>query len=330
MGENNKDTGFGKITSTESKNEIGTDGSFVRQKNRFITPFGEGPDELPVEADRYRLIWTPLCPWATRQVIALKLLGLDKVISIGTTGPKRTEKGWEFSLDKDGTDPILGIRYLPEIYAKTDPEYTGRATVPAVIDIKKNIVVNNDYHNLTNYFEIQWRRFHKKDAPDLYPEELKSEIDKLNEIIFDEVNNGVYKCAFSITQEAYEKHFDILFDRLDWLENYLSNRRFLFGDYVTDADIRLYVTLARFDVAYYYTHKTNRNRLIDFHNLWNYTKDLYQIPEFREATDFEAIKTGYYNLNSPYGIIPKGPDESIWNESNDRARLSSHPEQKFK
>jgi glutathionyl-hydroquinone reductase len=318
--DNQKHT-FGNVATAEETNELSKTGAFVRQDNYFVTPFGDKEGELPIEADRYRLIWTPLCPWATRQVIAFKLLGLENVISVGTVSPVRTENGWEFSLDKDGVDPVLGIRYLPEIYAKTAPEYTGRATVPTIVDVKTGKVVNNDYHHLTNYWETVWKPFHKENAPDLYPEDLRSEIDELNGILFHEINNGVYKAGFSQSQEAYENAYDLVFNRLDWLEERLSKGRYLFGDRLTDSDIRLYVTLARFDIAYYFAFKTNRNRIADYDNLWNYTKDLYSIPAFKEATDFDAIKRGYLlgnHAHNPYNILPKGPDLSIWEEPNNR------------
>lgn len=312
---------FGNVVTAEEVNELSKTGAFVRQENRFITPFGNGEGELPVEADRYRLIWTPLCPWATRQVIVFKLLGLEDVISVGTVSPIRTDQGWEFSLDPDGVDPVLQIRYLPEIYAATDPNYNGRATVPAVIDLKTRKVVNNDYHNLSNYWETVWKPFHKENAPDLYPEDLRSEIDELNVTLFHEINNGVYKAGFAQSQQAYEEAYDLVFNRLDWLEERLSKSRYLFGDRLTDSDIRLYVTLARFDIAYYYAFRTNRNRISDFDNLWNYTKDLYSIDAFQKATDFDAIKRGYMLGNHAQGtkkILPKGPDLSNWNEPNNR------------
>lgn len=321
MNIDDKEQSFGKVATAEEVNELSKTGAFVRQENRFITPFGTKEGELPIEAGRYRLIWTPLCPWATRQVIAFKLLGLEDVISVGTVAPIRTEKGWEFSLDKDGVDPELKIRYLPEIYAATDPQYTGRATVPAVIDLKTKQVVNNDYHHLSNYWETVWGPFHKKGAPDLYPKELRDEIDALNDILFHEVNNGVYKAGFAQSQEAYENAYDLVFHRLDWLEERLSKGRYLFGDQLTDSDIRLYVTLARFDIAYYFAFRTNRNRIADYDNLWNYAKDLYSIPAFKEATDFDAIKRGYLlgnHAHNPYGLLPKGPDLSIWEEPNNR------------
>lgn len=313
--------GFGKVAISETK-EINEHGAFVRQENHFTTPFGNGEGELAVEADRYRLIWTPLCPWATRQVIALKLLGLENVISVGTVAPVRTDKGWEFSLDEGGVDPVLGIRYLPEIYAQTDPQYSGRATVPTIVDLKSGKVVNNDYHRLTNYWETVWKPFHKEGAPDLYPEDLREEIDEMNVLLFHEINNGVYKAGFARSQEQYEKNYRLVFHRLDWLEKRLGEKRFLFGDRLTDSDIRLYVTLARFDTAYYFGFRLNRNRLRDFDNLWNYAKELYSIPAFQEATDFDAIKRGYLlgAAENPYQILPLGPDNSVWNEPNDRAK----------
>ena len=312
---------IGKVSTSEDTHEVSKTGAFVRQDNYFVTPFGDGEGELSVEAGRYRLIWTPLCPWATRQIIALKLLGLEDAVSVGTVGPVRTENGWEFSLDEGGVDPVLKIRFLPEIYAETAPEYEGRATVPTIVDVKTRKVVNNDYHHLTNYWETAWKPLHKEGAPDLYPVELRKDIDELNNVIFHEVNNGVYKAGFAQSQEEYEKAYDVLFQRLDWLEERLSKSRYLFGDQITDSDIRLYVTLARFDVAYYFCFKTNRNRLTDFYNLWNYAKDLYSIKAFKEATDFDAIKRGYLlgnHAHNPYNLLPKGPDLSIWDEPNNR------------
>ncbi|MDR2398010.1 MAG: glutathione S-transferase C-terminal domain-containing protein, partial [Spirochaetaceae bacterium] len=295
-----------KIAMSEKVHEITETGAFERQKNRFTTPFGTAEGELPVEKGRYRLIVSTGCPWAHRQLIVLRLLGLEEAISIGRVGP-RTEKGWEFSLDPRGVDPVLGIRYLPEAYEKADSDYTGRATVPAVIDIPSGKVVNNDYHRLTTYWETAWKPFHRVGAPDLYPEALRQEIDALNETLFHEVNNGVYKAGFAQTQAEYEKAYDLLFARLDDLEARLARQRYLLGDTITDSDVRLYVTLARFDSGYYMAFKTNRNRLRDFHHLWNYAKDLYQTPGFGETTDFATIKRLYQSISNPVGIISAGP-----------------------
>lgn len=313
-----------KIATSELKNEISQQGAFVRQGNRFSTAFGSKEGELPIESGRYRLLWTPICPWAHRAVIVRKLLGLEDVISLGTANPVRTKKGWEFSLDENGVDPVLGIRFLPEIYEETDPTYTGRATVPTIVDIKTRKVVNNDYFRITNYFETEFKAFHKLGAPDLYPDNLKEDIDKLNDIIFNEVNNGVYKAGFSHSQLEYEKAYDVLFNRLDKLDKRLESQRYLFGDKITDSDIRLYVTLVRFDVAYYLVFRVNRNRIIDFPNLWGYAKDLYQTPGLGDTTDFDAIKKGYQLgdiAHNPYSILAKGPDLSIWNEPHNRENL---------
>lgn len=316
---------------TNKATEITSDGSFKRQTNRFITPFGNNPGELPIEANRYRLLWTAACPWAHRTVIVRNILGLDKVISLGTASPLRpkiAQVDWEFSLDKDGIDPVLGIQYMSEIYKKTDPAYTGRPTVPVMVDLKKQQVANNDYFKLTNYLETAWKPFHKEHAPDLYPKDLRADIDALNEVIFHDINNGVYKCGFALSQEVYEEAYDRLFARLDELEVRLSSQRFLFGDYITDSDVRLYSTLVRFDVSYYTAFRTNRNLIKEFPNLWGYVRDLYQTSGFGDTTDFDAIKQHYHVSITIFvdkediKILPKGPDLSGWNASHHREVLS--------
>jgi putative glutathione S-transferase len=294
-------------------------GAFVRQKNRFTRPFGKKPGDLPVEAGRYRLIWCAACPWATRQMIVRSLLGLENVISVGTVDPVRPAKeysDWAFTLDPDGLDPALKVKFLSDLYRRTDPEYAGRFTVPAIIDVSSGLVVNNDYFNMTYYFETEWREFHAEGAPDLFPEDLRGDIAALNDVIFHEINNGVYKAGFARTQAAYENAYALVFKRLDWLDGRLSVNRYLFGERLTDSDVRLWVTLVRFDAAYYNAFRLNRNRLIDFPNLWRYARALYRIGAFRQNTDFDAIKTHYHKCCDPgnvYGIVPKGPDVSVWN-----------------
>lgn len=310
----------------ELTREVGGGGRFVRQANRFTTPFGNEPGDLPVEPGRYRLLWAPICPWAHRAVIVRRLLGLEEVISLGTANPVRTPDGWEFSLDPGGVDPILKIRYLTELYQATEPGYEGRATVPTVADVKTRTVVNNDYFRLTNYFETAWRAYHRPGAPDLYPNDLRAEIDALNQILFDEINNGVYKCGFARSQEAYEESFDTLFARLDQLDERLSRQRYLFGDRLTNSDVRLYVTLARFDAAYYGIFRTNLRRIVDYPGLWAYARDLYQTYGFGDTTDFEAIKRGYSNVLSTGTqpvLIPRGPDASLWTTAHGRERSRS-------
>lgn len=315
--------------------EISADGSFKRQTNRFTAPFGSNPDELPVEANRYRLLWTAACPWAHRTVIVRNLLGLDQVINLGTASPLRPrtpQVDWEFSLDPGGVDPVLGIRYMSEIYQKTDPDYSGRPTVPVFVDLKTKQVANNDYFKLTNYLETAWKPFHKENAPNLYPAHLRAEIDALNEVIFHDINNGVYKCGFALSQEAYEEAYDQLFAKLDELEERLTHQRFLFGDYITDADIRLYTTLVRFDVAYYSAFRTNRNLIKEFPNLWAYVRDLYQTPCFGDTTNFDAIKQHYhvsitiFTDKEEVKILPKGPDLSGWKTPHNRESLSGKNE----
>lgn len=321
--------------SSDKPEEISADGSFQRQINRFETPFGNKPAELSIEANRYRLLWSAACPWAHRSVIVRKLLGLEAAISLGTASPMRPvidRVDWEFSLDEDNRDPVLGIRYISEIYLNTDPEYSGRPTVPVMVDLQTKEAVNNDYFKLTNYLETVWAPFHKQAAPDLYPEDLRAEIDELNKVIFHEINNGVYKCGFAHSQAAYEKAYDVLFNRLDKLEERLSTQRFLLGDYITDSDVRLFTTLVRFDIAYYTAFNTNRNLIREYKNLWGYARDLYETPGFGDTTDFDAIKRHYHLSitinpnNNEERILPKGPDLSVWNQAHDRQSLSNKKE----
>jgi putative glutathione S-transferase len=311
---------------SEAEHEIRTDGTFQRQSNRFETGFGDGPGLLPVEAGRYRLIMSPVCPWAHRAVIVRRLLGLEQAIGLGVTNPERTPQGWEFSDDPDGVDPVLGIRFLNQAYEAADPSYTGRATVPALIDVTTGHVVNNDYHRLTNHLETAWAPLHAPGAPDLYPRRLRTDIDDLNTVLFADVNNGVYRCGFARSQRAYDEAFEAVFDRLDDLEQRLTGQRYLFGDHLTDSDVRLYVTLVRFDTAYHGLFKVNRNRLVDFPALWAYARDLYQSPGFGDTTDFDGIKRGYYlgaAFANPYKILPKGPDLSGWTTPHGRDWLNA-------
>ena len=316
--------------------EIQAGGKFERQPNHFVTPFGDGEGQLPVEKDRYRLLWAPVCPWANRSIIVRELLGLEDVISVGTLDPIRPNvpwSDWSFTLDEGDVDPVLGIKLLSEAYKKADPDYKGRFTVPAVVDLQTGAVVNNDYFNLTLYFETAWKKFHKENAPDLYPEELREEIDTLNAFIFHDVNNGVYKAGFAKSQEAYADAYKLVFDAFDVLEERLSTRRFLFGDYITESDIRLYVTLARFDVAYFNGFRVNKKMLKDYPNLWGYARDLYAEKAFGGNTDFDAIKKHYHLCcleTNPHNILPLGPELELWNEPTDRAKLSRDPEHKYR
>ena len=307
------------------KDEVDAKGRFQRQKTQFVTPFGDQEGQLPLASKRYRLIVSYACPWAHRQLIALKLLGLEDHISIGVVDPVRPtdvdRTDWAFSLDPDGLDPVLGVAYLSDLYLRTNPNYQGRFTVPALIDLENGQVVNNDFYNLLKIWETDWKPLHKPGAPDLYPEHLREAIDQLNQVIFHDINNGVYQAGFATSQEAYEEAYDRLFERLDQLEERLSHSRYLFGDQITDSDIRLYVSLVRFDAAYYNGFRCNRNRLVDFLNLWAFARDLYQQAAFGETTKFDHIKKHYHlsAIDNPHQILPKGPDEGEWLEPHDRA-----------
>ncbi|MGC4878973.1 glutathione S-transferase family protein [Micromonospora sp. DT43] len=306
--------------------ETSSGGAFVRQPNRFtgrvtadsISPPGGGPDEQgrwPLEAGRYRLIWCRACPWAHRARIVRGLLGLDDAISLGTVDPIRDERGWAFALDPDGFDPVLGVSFLSEAYLATDEDYTGRVTVPALVDTLTGRVVTNDYPQLTLDFSTQWRSLHAPGAPDLYPVALRPEMDALMAEIHRDVNNGVYQCGFATSQEAYDEAFRALFARLDALSERLSGQRYLLGDAITEADVRLFTTLVRFDAAYHGHFKCNRSKLTEMPVLWAYARDLFQTPGFGETVDFDHIKRHYYGTHreiNPSGIVPLGPDESGW------------------
>ncbi|MEU0550276.1 glutathione S-transferase C-terminal domain-containing protein [Micromonospora sp. NPDC005979] len=306
--------------------ETSRGGAFVRQPNRFTgrvtadstSPPGGGPDEQdrwPLEAGRYRLVWCRACPWAHRARIVRGLLGLDDAISLGTVDPIRDERGWAFALDPDGFDPVLGVRFLSEAYLATDEDYTGRVTVPALVDTLTGRVVTNDYPQLTLDFSTQWRSLHAPDAPDLYPVALRPEMDALMAEIHTDINNGVYRCGFATSQEAYDEAFRALFARLDVLSERLAGQRYLMGDAITEADVRLFTTLVRFDAAYHGHFKCNRNKLTEMPVLWAYARDLFQTPGFGETVDFDHIKRHYYGTHreiNPTGIVPLGPDESGW------------------
>ena len=319
-----------------TNHEISAEGKFERQKNHFTTPFGKEEGQLHAEAGRYRLLWAPVCPWANRFMIVRSILGLEEAISVGTLDPIRPDvpwSDWAFTLDPGGVDPVLGIHLLSEAYKKADPDYNGRYTVPSLVDLQTGKVVNNDYFNLTLYLETEWTDYHKENAPILYPEELREEIDKLNAFVFHDVNNGVYKAGFAKSQAAYENAYHLVFNAFDVLEERLATSRFLFGDYITEADIRLYVTLARFDIAYYNGFRVNKKRLTDYPNLWAYARDLYAEPAFSENTHFEAIRKHYHLCclqTNPYNILPLGPDLSAWKEPQDRKALSKDPEHRYR
>jgi len=304
---------------------VASSGEFKRQGNRFTDRVsrestsapGEGPDEQgrwPVEPGRYRLVVSLACPWAHRAFIVRRLLGLEDAISLAIVDPIRDESGWRFTLDPGGVDPVLGVRFLSELYLATDPQYEGRVTVPAIVDTVSGLVVSNDYPQITLDLSTEWVDFHADGAPELIPAD-RAEMDQLIEEIFTDVNNGVYRCGFARSQEAYEAAYDALFARLDVLEERLADRDYLLGEQLSEVDIRLFTTLVRFDAVYHGHFKCNRNKLTELPNLWAYARRLYQLPNFGETVDFDQIKRHYYLTHTeinPNGLVPLGPDPSAW------------------
>lgn len=319
----------------ETENEIDQKGAFVRQQNRFTTDFGDEDGQNPVEEGRYRLIWAKGCNWSNRAAIVRELVGLD-AISVNLVGRQQrdVDLGWEFVYDENNTDSVLDVQFLSELYANADPSYKGRATVPSLVDIKTKKVVNNDYHHLTNYFEVAFKKFHKEGAPDLYPEHLRGEIDKFNEWLFHNVNNGVYKASFAQTIEAYTEAYDGFYAGLDQLEERLSNNRYLFGDYVTDSDVRFFVTLARFDISYYRHLGPTKARIVDYKNIWAYARDLYEIQAFKNNTYLRDLTENHGDTSTIFidyntRFWNQIDFEKLWGEPHNREHLSKTPQQKF-
>ena len=304
-------------------------GEFDRDTDYITTRItADGRDGYPVEPGRYRLVVARACPWANRTIIVRRLLGLEDVLSIGFCGPTHDERSWIFDLDPGGVDPVLGIHYLRDAYNKRVPDYPMGVTVPAIVDIPTGEVVTNDFAQITLDFSTEWTAHHRDGAPQLYPEPLRSEIDEVAQRVYTEVNNGVYRCGFAGSQRAYEKAYDRLFTALDWLSERLADRRYLVGDTITEADVRLFTTLARFDPVYHGHFKTNRSKLSEMPVLWAYARDLFQTPGFGDTTDFVQIKQHYYIVHSdinPTGVVPKGPDLANWLTPHGREALGGRP-----
>jgi putative glutathione S-transferase len=305
------------------------DGDYVRARNRFddrIT--ADGASGWPAEPGRYRLVVSYACPWASRAVIVRRLLGLEDAVSLAVADPIQDEKSWRFTLDPDGRDPVLGIRYLAEAYAAADPDYDGGISVPAIVDVPSGKLVTNDYPQITLDLSTQWRAYQRPGAPDLYPEALRAEIDEINQAVFTDVNNAVYQAGFARSQAAYRRAYDRLFRRLDLLEERLAERRWLVGDTITEADVRLFTTLVRFDSVYHNHFKCNRQKLTEFPVLWAYARDLFQTPGFGDTVRFDHIKDHYYRVHTdinPTGVVPAGPDLSNWDIPHGRERLGGRP-----
>lgn len=287
-------------------------GGFVRQTSGFrnwITPDGSagptGEGGFAAEAGRYHLYVALICPWASRTIIARKLKGLEDVISMSVVEPELTEEGWRFAMP----DPINGATYMHEIYTRADPQISGRATVPVLWDKQRNTIVNNESADILRMLNSGFGGL-ASNAYDLYPDALRTEIDALNDYIYPRLNNGVYRAGFATTQLAYDEAFADVFTALDALEERLAGKAYLLGDMLTETDIRAFVTLVRFDAAYYGLFKTNLKRIADHPNLQAYMLRVLDIPGVRETVNIDHIKRGYYSIKSlnPNGIVPRGPD----------------------
>ncbi|CAA9544220.1 MAG: Glutathione S-transferase, omega [uncultured Thermomicrobiales bacterium] len=313
-------------TAPQLVGETAPGGAFKRQENAFrdrIT--ADGSSGYKAEPGRYHIYVSLACPWAHRTLIVRNLKGLEDVVSASSVDPIRDERGWAFRESADGShgpDPVNGFRFLSEAYLATDPAFKGRYTVPAVWDRKTGRIVTNDFHTIPSQLETEFEAFADRSV-DLYPEGLRPEIDAVNRMVYERVNNGVYEAGFATSQAAYERAFDTLFAALDELEGRLAGQRFLAGDKVTDADVRLFTTLVRFDAVYVGHFKCNLRRLVDYPNLWGYARDLYQRPGFGETVNFDHIKRHYYQTHdkiNPSRIVPKGPAVD-WLSPHDRDRL---------
>jgi glutathionyl-hydroquinone reductase len=315
--------------SASSGRHVPTSDEFTRDTNYIPTRITrDGRDGYPIEPGRYRLVASRACPWANRAVIVRRLLGLENAVSLAMCGPTHDRRSWTFDLDPGGVDPVLGYERLQQAYFARFPEYDRGITVPAIVDVLSKAVVTNDYKQMTLDFSTQWQEFHRPGAPDLYPERLREEMEEVMELVYRDVNNGVYQCGFASSQEAYDAAYDRLFDRLDWLTERLRGQRYLMGDTITEADVRLFTTLARFDAVYHNHFKCNRNKLSELPVLWAYARDLFQTPGFGDTTDFVQIKQHYYLVHTeinPTRIVPKGPDVSGWVVPHGREQLGGRP-----
>jgi len=305
-------------------------GKEFERDTRYITTriTRDGAEGYPVEPGRYRLVAARACPWANRTVIVRRLLGLEDEISLALPGPTHDKRSWTFDLDPGGRDPVLGIERLQEAYFKRFPDYPRGITVPAIVDVPSGEVVTNDFAQITLDLSTEWVEHHRPGAPDLLPEQHLEEIFEVNDRVFRDVNNGVYRCGFAGSQEAYDAAYERLWTALDWLEERLATRRYLVGETITEADVRLFTTLVRFDAVYHGHFKCNRNKLTEMPALWAYARDLFQTPGFGDTVDFAQIKEHYYVVHTdinPTQVVPQGPDLSGWVTPHGREALGGRP-----
>ncbi|RDV02362.1 glutathione S-transferase family protein [Undibacter mobilis] len=306
-------------------------GRFVRQDSPFrnwVTADGSagptGTGGFKAEAGRYHLYVSLACPWAHRTIIFRKLKGLDSLISMSIVSPDMLKEGWTFHKDEGSTgDTVNGKDRLYEIYLLADPKFSGRVTVPVLWDMKTKTIVNNESSEIIRMFNSAFDGL-TGNAADFYPQALRAEIDRINDLVYPNINNGVYRAGFATTQDAYEEAFGNLFAALDQVDDILSRQRYLAGSTITEADWRLFTTLVRFDAVYYAHFKCNRRHIYEYPNLSNYARELYQVPGVAETVDLQQIKRHYYfsqRTVNPTGIVPLGP-RLDFTAKHDRGRLN--------
>jgi putative glutathione S-transferase len=304
-------------------------GHFMRQQDAFRAWVrADGQSEYAAEPGRYHLYVSWACPWAHRTIILRHLKRLQDVIGMTVVDPVRDDRGWAFREGPGHTkDPINGFKFLSEAYLATDPSYQGRVTVPVLWDTRTGRIVNNSDDDLLRILNSEFNSFTKSDL-DLYPTEHRSAIDRLNELIYENVNDGVYRAGFATAQSAYQQAAYLLFETLDQLEGMLSDRRYLFGDLPLETDWRLFVTLIRFDAVYHGHFKCNIRRISDYPNLYGYLRDLYQMDGISDTVNFDHIKRHYYFTHddiNPNRIVPVGPAQNLWS-AHHRERLIVSPQ----
>ncbi len=289
-------------------------GAFKREESSFRNSI-ESDGTFKPEKDRYHLYVSYACPWAQRTLIARKIKGLESIIGVGVVHPEMLENSWTFKDDFEGAtgDDLYGLKYLYELYQKAEENVTTKVTVPVLWDKKLKKIVNNESSEIIRIFNSGFDSLAQGDI-DLYPTDYQKEIDEVNELVYENINNGVYKTGFAKNQKAYEESFNSLFSALDKIESRLEGANYLVGDRLTEADIRLVTTLLRFDIVYFGHFKCNKKRITDYKNISSYTRRLFEMNEIKETTNFEHIKRHYYyshDFINPYRIVPLGPEKLI-------------------
>ena len=293
-------------------------GSYIRATTSFRNWIGDAG--FPAEAGRYHLVVAHACPWAHRTLILRALKGLEEVISVAFVEPLMLDNGWVLA---DGGDPVTGAQYAHQVYAQAAADYSGRCSVPIFWDKGAQTIVSNESSEIIRMLNTAFDHLATKSLPDLYPEDLRADIDAVNQVVYENINNGVYRTGFATSQEAYEGSYNKLFQALDEMEARLESRRYLTGTHITEADWRLFATLVRFDAVYVGHFKCNRQRIADYPNLSNYLRELYQWPGIAETVDIPRTKQHYYGSHlaiNPFGVVPSGPKLNF-DAPHDRGRL---------